>query len=94
MDKRVTMDQVSGDSYERYFSPEKLHAMKQVFDAVCEKSAIPVHAVMLRDVLAKQIFDADNAGFEKEALLTVPRKLLRLTAMGYDVFQADEKPFG
>ena len=76
MDKRVTMDQVSGDTYERYFSPEKLHAMKQVFDAVCEKSAIPVHAVMLRDVLAKQIFDADNAGFEKEALFDSAQEIV------------------
>ena len=68
MIKRVAIDPVIRDAYERYFSPERLHAMKQVFDAVCEKSAIPVHAAMLRDVLAKQIFDADNAGFEKEAL--------------------------
>ena len=76
MDKRAAMDQVSGDSYERYFSPEKLHAMKQVFDAVCEKSAIPVHAAMLRDVLAKQIFDADNAGFEKEALFDSAQEIV------------------
>jgi hypothetical protein len=76
MDKRAAMEQVSGGSYERYFSPEKLHAMKQVFDAVCEKSAIPAHAAMLRDVLAKQIFDADNAGFEKEALFDSAQEIV------------------
>jgi hypothetical protein len=76
MDKRVAMDPVIGDSYERYFSPERLHVMKQVFDDVCEKSAIPVHAAMLRDVLAKQIFDADNAGSEKEALFNSAQEIV------------------
>lgn len=76
MDNQVAMDPAVGHSYKRYFSPERLHLMKQVFDAVCEKSAIPAHAVMLRDVLAKQIFDADNAGFEKEALFDSAQEIV------------------
>ena len=76
MDKRVETDQAIGQSYEQYFSPERLHAMKQIFDAVCEKSAIPVQAVMLRDVLAKQIFDTDNAGFEEEALFDSAQEIV------------------
>jgi hypothetical protein len=76
MDKRVAIDQGIGESYERYFSPERLHLMKQIFDAVCEKSAIPAQAVMLRDVLAKQIFAADNAGFEKEALFDSAQEIV------------------
>ena len=63
MSKQFAMAQTIGETYDRYVSPEKLQLMKQIFDAVCEESAIPVDAVVLRDVLAKQFFDADHTSF-------------------------------
>ena len=76
MGKQFATAQGIEETYDRYFSPEKLQVMKQIFDAVCEESAIPVDAVALRDVLAKQFFDADHTSLGQEALFDSAQKIV------------------
>ena len=79
MDMPLTFESAVVRRQAGYISPERLTALKNIFDTVCDEAAIPADARDDRDALATKIL-ATSETIESEMILVLTAMQ---TAMGY-----------